>query len=110
VIPSGTGLNMSCSRLPSSASPRNKPSRASSEDSSADTHKTPVPTSLKTSVFGDNASGNSDTTMTKNSSGFVSSLNLRKAIRRSRAKIVEKAFIRRQSSMTSVPGSLNSSG
>ena len=48
---------MSCSRLPSSASPRNKPSKASNEDNSADTHKTPVPTSLKTPAFGDNASG-----------------------------------------------------
>jgi hypothetical protein len=89
----GAGLNSSCSRLPSSASLRNKPSSASSDDNSAATHSTPVPSSRSCCVVGDNASGNSATTMTKKISGYASSLQRRKATRTSRTNTALNAFI-----------------
>ena len=76
--PSGTGLSISCSRLPSSASARNRPSSASNADSSATTQSTPLPMLRKCSSSGDTASGNSDATIMKNSSGFASSLSASK--------------------------------
>src|SRR5262249_30659788 len=80
-------------RLPSSASLRNKPSNASNEDNSADTQSTPVPTSRISSVLGDNASGNSVVTITKNSSGFAASLRRLTAMRTSRMTMVRNGAI-----------------
>ena len=69
MIVSEIGLSTSCSILPSSASSRNKPSKASKEDSSAEIHKTPVPTSLRSEASGEIARGKREATIRKKING-----------------------------------------